>query len=100
MQLLTKFCRKSESSQTFRGPNNLGGEFLSLGEKQYFAWDTTPQSTKWLDMLKIWGVASHREAASSISTFLTSAVTADLSAPGKFNLVHFVFCGPPHSYAV
>ena len=28
---------------------------LILGEQQYFVWDAASQSTKWLDMLKIWG---------------------------------------------
>ena len=28
---------------------------LILREQQYFVWDTASQSTKWLDMLKIWG---------------------------------------------
>jgi len=28
---------------------------LILGEQQYFVWDTAAQSTKFLDILKIWG---------------------------------------------
>jgi len=33
-----------------------GPKCLILGEQQYFVWDTTTQSTKWLDILNIlWG---------------------------------------------
>jgi len=32
-----------------------GAKILTSGEKRYFVWDTTSQSTKWLDMLKILG---------------------------------------------
>jgi len=28
---------------------------LTLGEQQYFVWDTASQSTKLLDVLKVWG---------------------------------------------
>jgi len=32
----------------------LGPKHLILGKQQYFVWDTASQSTKWLDILKIW----------------------------------------------
>jgi len=34
------------------------GDFFILGEKQHLVWDTASQSTKWLDILKIWGCMS------------------------------------------
>jgi len=35
-----------------------GTKCLILGDQQYFVWDTTSQSTKWIDILKIWGYGS------------------------------------------
>ena len=35
-----------------------GPKCLTLGEQQYFCLDAASQSTKWLDMLKIWGLWS------------------------------------------
>jgi len=35
----------------------LGRKCLILGEKQYFVWGTSSQSTQLIDMLNIWGNA-------------------------------------------
>jgi len=51
--------RMSGVKQWRSQPKLLGApKFLTLGEKQYFLWDTDPQSTKRLDMLKIGGYDS------------------------------------------
>ena len=32
-----------------------GSKYLILGEQQHFVWDTTSYSSKWLDIVKVWG---------------------------------------------
>ena len=49
-------CMKVVTSSSVAKPNFLGRpNTLKLSEKQYFVPDTASQSTKWQDMLAIWG---------------------------------------------
>jgi len=51
-------CKTDARSCTPSGvtrPKFYFGKCLALGEQKYFVRDAASQSTKWLDMLKIWG---------------------------------------------
>jgi len=37
-------------TQNFKVP-----KYLVLGEQEYFVWNATSQSTKWRNIIKIWG---------------------------------------------